>query len=378
VTSGKQLYEGKEYDYVFSVELTEGLPPLKLPFNVIEDPWHAARRFLEANELDPQFLEQVANFIIQNTAGVQLGSAAGNPDPFTGSEGPAPTGRASFDLRDTPKSSNIGNLDPYTGSSTVSNGDISSTIYFPLKECVCLFKPNYAKDVEKILEFNLRTSNPLNTEAVQRLTTGTYTTESADLVLKALSSWEHDLVFPFWDIAVGFVSNPEFCGKLTLNIDELLSRIMELKNAGKATQTMALRLVANLSSLQQSRDSLFNSAECVNVIETFALIHSASVSVALATLTMNLCVHAHLTGSEVSLLSLVPVFPAMLSSDLPDEETCFRTLVGVGTLLSNCDIMRDAVKSSEFAAVCQSMRQKTSSHKVKECGNAVLNVLKSS
>ena len=30
----KQLYEGKEYDYVFDVDVQEGVPPLKLPYNI--------------------------------------------------------------------------------------------------------------------------------------------------------------------------------------------------------------------------------------------------------------------------------------------------------------------------------------------------------
>lgn len=29
----KQLYNGKEYDYVFDVDVQEGAPPLKLPYN---------------------------------------------------------------------------------------------------------------------------------------------------------------------------------------------------------------------------------------------------------------------------------------------------------------------------------------------------------
>lgn len=29
----KQLYQGKEYDYVFDVDVQEGAPPLKLPYN---------------------------------------------------------------------------------------------------------------------------------------------------------------------------------------------------------------------------------------------------------------------------------------------------------------------------------------------------------
>jgi PFU (PLAA family ubiquitin binding) len=30
----KQLHEGKEYDYVFDVDIKDGAPPLKLPYNV--------------------------------------------------------------------------------------------------------------------------------------------------------------------------------------------------------------------------------------------------------------------------------------------------------------------------------------------------------
>ena len=30
----KQLHEGQEYDYVFDVDIGEGMPALKLPYNV--------------------------------------------------------------------------------------------------------------------------------------------------------------------------------------------------------------------------------------------------------------------------------------------------------------------------------------------------------
>jgi phospholipase A-2-activating protein len=29
----KQLYNGKEYDYLFDVDIGDGVPPLKLPYN---------------------------------------------------------------------------------------------------------------------------------------------------------------------------------------------------------------------------------------------------------------------------------------------------------------------------------------------------------
>ena len=71
---------------MFSVDIEEGKPPLKLPYNIAEDPWFAAQNFLYKNELSQLFLDQVANFIIENTKGVTLGQGqgAGYSDPFTG------------------------------------------------------------------------------------------------------------------------------------------------------------------------------------------------------------------------------------------------------------------------------------------------------
>ena len=77
----------QEFDYVFSVDL-DGTATLKLPYNINEDPWFAAKRFLDKNDLNPQFLDQVANFIITNTKGMQLGQAndSNYADPFTGTK----------------------------------------------------------------------------------------------------------------------------------------------------------------------------------------------------------------------------------------------------------------------------------------------------
>ena len=69
----KKQYNGKEYDYVFDIDIEDGKPPLKLPYNVTDSPWDAARKFLEANELPLTYYEQVANWISDNTKGARLG-----------------------------------------------------------------------------------------------------------------------------------------------------------------------------------------------------------------------------------------------------------------------------------------------------------------
>ncbi len=80
------LYFLQEYDYVFDVDLDEGRPGLKLPYNISEDPWMAAHNWLEKNELSQLFLDQVAHFIIDQCKGIELGkgSGTGPSDPFTG------------------------------------------------------------------------------------------------------------------------------------------------------------------------------------------------------------------------------------------------------------------------------------------------------
>jgi len=106
-SSRKQLYEGKEYDYVFDVDIQDGAPALKLPYNASgivlframysadqknrkENPYQAAHQFLTRNELPLSYLDQVANFIEQNAAAVQLGGPNNQyVDPYTGALPPS-------------------------------------------------------------------------------------------------------------------------------------------------------------------------------------------------------------------------------------------------------------------------------------------------
>lgn len=87
-STGKKVeYNGDSYDYVFDVDIEDGKPPLKLPYNLSENPYERATKFLSDHELPLTYLDNVANFITQNTQGATLGSQqqSGGPDPY-GSE----------------------------------------------------------------------------------------------------------------------------------------------------------------------------------------------------------------------------------------------------------------------------------------------------
>ncbi|KAK4039736.1 PUL domain-containing protein [Parachaetomium inaequale] len=84
-SSGRKVqYNGREYDYVFDVDIEEGKPPLKLPYNLSENPYEAATRFLGDNELPISYIDEVAKFIVTNTKGATIGQGTEAPsaDPF--------------------------------------------------------------------------------------------------------------------------------------------------------------------------------------------------------------------------------------------------------------------------------------------------------
>ncbi|KAL7663643.1 Uncharacterized protein ABC855_g3446 [[Candida] zeylanoides] len=79
----KASYGGVDYDYVFDVDIEDGKPPLKLPFNLRDNPYAAAEKFLADNELPASYQDEVVQFIMQNTAGATLGGAeAPYEDPY--------------------------------------------------------------------------------------------------------------------------------------------------------------------------------------------------------------------------------------------------------------------------------------------------------
>lgn len=69
----KKTFNGKDYDYVFDINIEDDKPNLKLPYNVTQNPYDAATKFLQENELPMSYLEETANFIIKNTQGAIIG-----------------------------------------------------------------------------------------------------------------------------------------------------------------------------------------------------------------------------------------------------------------------------------------------------------------
>ncbi|GAM20636.1 hypothetical protein SAMD00019534_038110 [Acytostelium subglobosum LB1] len=97
-SKSKALLDGKEYDYVFDIDVNEGTM-YKIGYNNGENPWTVAQEFLWKNDLDQSWLEEITKFLVRNAnapSNMTLGAAQPTySDPFTGGSryvpGSAPT-----------------------------------------------------------------------------------------------------------------------------------------------------------------------------------------------------------------------------------------------------------------------------------------------
>jgi phospholipase A-2-activating protein len=107
----------QDYDFVFSVDIQEGQPPIKLPYNKGEDPWVSAQKFVHDNDLSQMFLDTIAGFIIKNSGAeaVPAPASSGYVDPFTGGSRYVPSGAGPS------TNATSANPDPFTGGSSYTS-----------------------------------------------------------------------------------------------------------------------------------------------------------------------------------------------------------------------------------------------------------------
>ncbi|PPR06426.1 hypothetical protein CVT26_004838 [Gymnopilus dilepis] len=185
----KQLYQGKEYDYVFDVDIQDGVPPLKLPYNVSENPYSAAQRFLQSNDLPLTYIDEVVKFIEKNTAGVNIGTSSEEyVDPFTGasryrSAASAPSAQPAQYVdpftaasRYTPQSSapppqSASYGDPFTGASRYSGATqapapSAAPKILPVSKPVTFKQANVTAMQSKLLQFDDALRNEISTSSL--------------------------------------------------------------------------------------------------------------------------------------------------------------------------------------------------------------------
>lgn len=348
-SDGRKIsHNGKEYDYVFDVDIEEGKPPLKLPYNVSQNPYEVARKFCEDNKLPLTYLDQVTNFIVQNTQGATLGQ------------------------------STVQGADPWGTESRYRPGDMSASQappqiptsrpkILPQKVYLDILTANHAPILKKFQEFNQAlidngskglSLNPSDLEelnaAVSLMAKGNaknVNTTAIDLIVKAATEWPEDKRLPGLDLLRLLFAAEEPVAYLTTE-QNILQR---LTGSGVFTLTsplnntmMAVRSLSNLFKTDIGRAVASEAFDQIHEsVSAFLTSPNRNLIIAVTTLYINYSVLLTGDNNADRVLSLLDDLSKILNS-AKDSEAIYRALVATGTLLSLgadfCEAGRDILQ----------------------------------
>ncbi|CAH0018229.1 unnamed protein product [Clonostachys rhizophaga] len=333
-SSGKKVeYKGQSYDFVFDVDIEDGKPPLKLPYNLSENPYDRATKFLNDNELPLSYLDNVANFITQNTQGATLG-------PQSQATGP----------------------DPYGTESRYRPGEEQKPKAIPQKEYLSISAAKYEAILNKIIAVNKTmvsagrkdaALNPGEEAIFQSLRESLETSKplpprGLELVVRVVTKWTYTERLAGLDLlrcmakypAVAQFSDGENASIIDLAIS---SALPQGETPNENAVMMGIRVLANLFGSADGRSIASSKADTVlSFLERIAGIQGGNaigklnrnVLIAASTASLN---YAVLVAREKLLTPnqrrrLLNIIGSNLS-DQSDAEVLYRGLIALGTVL---------------------------------------------
>ena len=247
---------------------------------------------------------------------------------------------------------------------------------FPLTHYLVIFRANIEKDLEKFAQYsNNPESNKLSDFVLQNLeqfsfgSVQTIKKESKEELVNCILTWKDIFVFPVFDLFVLFANSESFSAIIEKNLTRILYRIEQLaESSSGATKTMALRFLANFSGSRKGCEMLTRETVLYGLVGIFRQCEDRSVTLALCTLMLNLCVFAYNERCEIKFMALVPVLVGILSRSTEniDEESCFRALVAVGTICWQSDELLESFKQRNIVSLVDSAKN-IKSPKVENC-----------
>ncbi|KAK4185740.1 PUL domain-containing protein [Podospora australis] len=403
-SSGRKVeFKGKEWDYVFDVDIEEGKPPLKLPYNLSENPYEAATRFLGDNELSISYIDQVAQFITTNTQGATIGQSS-----------EAPTTDAS--------GADFSSTEPATG-----------TTYLPYTEYLSLTQAKSEPVLKKlnslnekhILAGNKHTAmNPTGLACIEQVLQATMGTpkqkakappglgEGAHIALGIVAQWPYGDRLPALDAlrclvawpGVASVTHPQHGDIINvalrgaLDVEQPISNtstLAEFADTLDAAQVspnnvmMALRAVTNLFVTEEGRKLVAeNISSIIAILARIAGLKEGQVPIGAENnnvqiaLTSALFNFASLGFNErgkldIQALSGVCEIAAAVIARQSDPEVLFRAVMALGMILATGGQARQIAKALDVGGPVTEAAKKSGEPRMKDLARECMAFLKS-
>ncbi|KAL2839907.1 PUL domain-containing protein [Aspergillus pseudoustus] len=374
-SSGRKTeYLGQDYDYVFDVDVEDGKPPLKLPYNLSQNPYEAATKFIGDNELPMSYLDQVTQFIVQNTQGATLGQSAQAPapagsDPW-GTENRYRPGDATL-TQPAPVPESRPKVLPQKTYLSIRTANLK-VIARKLQELNDKLVLDGSKDLSlSPSELETLTSLCSELESSNTLKVSPAVEAGVNLLLKVATAWPVANRLPGLDLlrlfaaATPVTATADYGGKdLITKLQEggVFERPINVNNA-----MLSVRMLANLFETGAGRRLVIDRFDQVVTAVKSILVNGGAapnrnLTVAVATLYINIAVYSTSEGRQSSLesgqrgLVLLEDLTRVLSAE-KDSEAVYRSLVALGTLVKELDSeIKAAVKEVyDFGAISRTI-----------------------
>jgi phospholipase A-2-activating protein len=322
---------------------------LKLPYNLSQNPYEAATKFIQDNELPITYLDQVANFITTNTKGATIGQVE-----------PGPAGS-----------------DPWGSNNRYRPGEASIPTVappakiLPQKEYLAILVARIPPLQKKVQELNQAliagghkdlSLNPTELKVLSSLAThlessgATKTSQSIpgglDLAIKLTTVWPYKDRLPGLDLlrllAVAPMTASFKHPRGGSIVDVLEQGATETQSPAENHVMMAVRAFANLFESAEGRALAIQEFDKIQNVITTALSNTSNrnLLVAASTVYINYAVYFKTQPEETSfehVLAVLDTLSKVLSTQ-NDSEAVYRALVATGTLLTLDDEIKSAAK----------------------------------
>ncbi|KAI8298753.1 Ubiquitin homeostasis protein [Colletotrichum sp. SAR11_59] len=371
-SSGKKTeYNGKSYDYVFDVDIEDGKPPLKLPYNLSQNPYDAATKFLNDNELPISYLDNVANFITQNTQGATLGqSAPATSDPY-GTESRYRPGESELRPKVLPQAEYL---------------NITAGKYDAMIKKILTINANMISSGRKDAALNPTEQNTLN--AVKEAIENSKPVDQAgiDLAVKIVTLWPYSDRLAGLDLLRCVATSPLAADASSSEGSFLRIAVSSALSApdgaapNENSVMMALRTFANIFTSPKGEalaakeaDTAATLLEKVLGLSSGAAIgqFNRNILIAATTTLINYAVYAHKERTSFQSKRFITAVGKILSEQ-SDSEVVYRALVALGTFASTS---KAEIKSLGGEGWIKSAVDKVSEVRVKELGREALQQL---
>ncbi|GAB4853932.1 hypothetical protein Ancab_018141 [Ancistrocladus abbreviatus] len=332
----RPMLDGIEYDYVFDVDIGDGEPIRKLPYNRSDNPYSAADRWLLKENLPLSYRQQIVEFILENTGQKTFTFDSSFRDPYTGSSAYIPGGPS---------------IEHVTSSKPAFK-------HIPKKGMLVFDVAQFDGILKKISEFNstllsdqdkkhlsiteLEISRLGAVVQVLKDTSHYHSTSFADadidLLLKLLNFWPAAMIFPVIDMLRMIVLHPDGAKQLLKHIDRNDALTVMIKKATASPAVPANILTSVRLMVNLFKDSCFHQwlqSHCSEILDVFSSCQMSNKNTQLAysTLMLNYAVMLIEEKDEEGQSQVLSAALEVSERENLDVDSKFRALVAIGSLM---------------------------------------------